>query len=72
MPSAERENDELKVERSEIQTLPEPLSGAKDQISQPQDCGTNVPNRRGWFWTDSCQSVIEKCDVWTAILKIPQ
>lgn len=72
MPSPEKNNDAFKVERSEMMTLPEPLSGAKDQIGQPEDCGTDVPNRRRWFWTDSCQSVIEKCDVWTAILRIPQ
>lgn len=64
-------NDEPKASGSDMTTLPEPLNGEKDQIEQPPDSGVKAQNRL-WAWTESCQAVIEKCDVWTAILKIPQ
>jgi hypothetical protein len=72
MPSPNKTHDELKAERSEMKTLPESPTDENDQTGRLEDCGTNVPPRRRWFWADSCQPVIEKCDVWTAILKIPQ
>ncbi len=71
MPSPGKNNDELEAERSEITNLSERSNGEKNQTEHPADSGAKAPTRL-WTWTESCRPVIEKCDVWTAILKIPQ
>jgi hypothetical protein len=71
MPSPEKNNDKFEADETQVSILPEHATGQNDQIEQPAGLRAKVLGRR-WTWTESCQPVIEKCDVWTAILKIPQ
>jgi hypothetical protein len=71
MPSPGKNNDTFKADPAEAGIVPKPPTGQNDQIEQPAGLRAKALGRR-WTWTESCQPVIEKCDVWTAILKIPQ
>lgn len=64
--------DEPKAEQSEIAALQESPKNGKIQSEKPGSAQTEAPFHRLQTWTDCYQQIIEKCDVWTAVLKIPQ